>query len=944
MNEDRANALFARYVECLVVDGVRVSVEELAQGDAEVAAALRQRVDAFHRIDAVLSQEPESLIGQTLGPYRVLESLGVGGMAAVYRATDTRLHRQVALKVLPSVLALDPGRRGRLEREARLLAALNHPHITSIHGFERADGIPFLVLELVEGETLAARLARGPLPLGELLPLFREIALALEAAHDRGIIHRDLKPANIKITPDGHAKVLDFGLGKATEAAGLRVSAFSMARTKTGTILGTPRYMSPEQARGKKVDHRADLWSFGCVLYESLTGQPAFEGATFSDVVKAVVERDPDWNALAADTPAPLRELLASCLAKNPRRRLARAATARAVLERLEGRPGAGPSSASGGGWSSAPHARLAVVGVLGVLVVAGLLAMSLPHLHRREPPPLRQTQLTLSGKVGLCGLAPDGNFIAHLETTSGSGDDAKVLVRELAAGQAIAVLEGRGFEDLRWSPGGAELLVSGTVEGIPGTFIVPRLGGMPRRFPFRSSVAWSPDGSRFAGVVGRSLVVTDARTGEETILFPAGSAEAPGTPVAIDWSPSGGFIVYSTERDDRISLWTLPATGGEAALVAEAAVIASPRCSPRGDEVYFARREGQSSELWKVAVARETGRPRGVPHLVRGSLDLIHGFSISADGLKLLHTRTTVRRNLRLARLGRPAGGAGTVRLQPITAGPFVDSEPAISPNGTLVAFTRDSADAREVFVTDVQGGTPRQVTFTGGRNFSPVWSPRGDELAYLSVEKAGTTSARIHRVNASGGPPRLFSRARAAPSTRLAWAPQPRILYSPDSFAFRWLEPATEDETPLPGTEATGASTGIWLSPDGKHVALGWTAPGRGSTGTLVSIVSFDTGRATRLSESVPSLLGFGPEGTSVLALTGAAARGTIVRLALAGGRATPWATLPGDEAYQAGAVATNGRSLVLAGERVVSDLFLVEHFDPDVASNEPRSTPTR
>jgi len=259
------------------------------------------------------------MIGKTLSHYRIVEKVGAGGMGEVYRATDTRLGRDVAVKMLPEEFARDPERLARFEREARLLAALNHPHIAAIHGLEEADGVRFLAMEMVPGVTLAERIAEGPLPVEEALRIATQIAEALEAAHEKGIVHRDLKPANVKVTPEGRVKVLDFGLAKAFEAEGAaddRSPTLTAAATRAGVVLGTAAYMSPEQARGRRVDRRTDVWAFGCVLYESLTGREAFAGETVSDTIAQVLAREPDWSALP---PAAPRASGACCAAASRR-------------------------------------------------------------------------------------------------------------------------------------------------------------------------------------------------------------------------------------------------------------------------------------------------------------------------------------------------------------------------------------------------------------------------------------------------------------------------------------------------------------------------------------------------------------------------------------------------------------------------------------------------
>ena len=267
--------------------------------------------------------------GSKLGIYAVLDLLGSGGMGKVYRARDTRLGREVAIKGLPEEFSRDPARLARFEREARMLAALNHPGVAAIYGLEEADGTQFIVMELVPGDTLSQRISLAPLALVDALRIGRQIAEALEAAHERGIIHRDLKPANIKVTPEGRVKVLDLGLAKAfdtketsSDSDASLSPTLVLEGTQPGVILGTAEYMSPEQARGKAVDKRTDIWAFGCVMYEVLTGRRAFTGETVTDVLAAIVTAEPDWDALPADTPQRIRDLLGRCLQKDPARRL----------------------------------------------------------------------------------------------------------------------------------------------------------------------------------------------------------------------------------------------------------------------------------------------------------------------------------------------------------------------------------------------------------------------------------------------------------------------------------------------------------------------------------------------------------------------------------------------------------------------------------------------
>ena len=348
--------------------------------------------------------------GTRIGSYEVLTALGAGAMGEVYRARDTNLGRDVAIKVLPASFANDPDSVARSVREARLLAALNHPHIATIHGFEQADGVRALVMELVEGPTLAERLQEAQhkggtgLPIAEALRVAGEIAEALESAHEKGIIHRDLKPANIKLTRDGNVKVLDFGLAKAfsKEGAGEGLAALPTitASQPLGSIVGTPAYMSPEQARGETVDKRTDIWAFGCVLYEVLAGRRAFRGKTLSDTIAVILERDPEWADLPRDTPLAIRRLLRRCLDKDSKRRVRDIGDARLEIEEAKAGPPPDENATTVGAVSSKTYWASALALLLVGAGLAGLWTL-------RPTPSAREVRLEIqraSDQVSISG------------------------------------------------------------------------------------------------------------------------------------------------------------------------------------------------------------------------------------------------------------------------------------------------------------------------------------------------------------------------------------------------------------------------------------------------------------------------------------------------------------------------------------------------------------
>jgi serine/threonine protein kinase len=422
--------------------------------------------------------------GTRLGPYEVLGTLGVGGMGEVYRARDTRLDRHVALKLLPETFAADPDRLLRFEREAKTLASLNHPNIAQIHGVEGSGLTRAIVMELVEGQTLAELVARrpsgGPIEISEALDIACQIAEALEAAHEAGIVHRDLKPANIKVRPDGRVKVLDFGLAKEASHADGDFSASptftSPAMTAAGVILGTAAYMAPEQARGKVVDKRADIWAFGCVLYEALTGRSPFPGETVTDVIAAIVKNDPDWSALPSATPPRIRRLLVRCLQKDPRARLRDIGDAR--LEILDRDIVADTDRAA----ESRPRlARWIVLTALLALIAGAAGGALWPRTTARSAPSWRAALVGGPASLLQPVLSPDGQQFAFQTIVDGQ-TQIGVMKTDGGTWRVLTSDRTRGLSAiLDWSPDGSRIFYDRQSDTLNGVFAVPSLGGDER-------------------------------------------------------------------------------------------------------------------------------------------------------------------------------------------------------------------------------------------------------------------------------------------------------------------------------------------------------------------------------------------------------------------------------------------------------------------------------
>lgn len=766
------------------------------------------------------------MIGRTLGQYTVESQLGAGGMGVVYLATDTRLGRHVAIKMLHDISLADPERLARFDREARLLAALNHQNIAAIHGVEKTGDTTFLVLEYVPGETLADRIGRGPLPLADALEIACDIAEALDAAHQRGIIHRDLKPANVKITPGGQVKVLDFGLAKSLEAGA--VHAFDPADatqtaglTHADIIVGTVAYMSPEQASGRSVDGRADIWALGCVLYEMLTGQRPFRAGSTSELLVQVLERDPDWTALPDDTPASVRRLLRRCLKKDPRRRLHHAGDARLELEEVA----AGDADVSASSSRSITRRRrveTVIFGVIAGLIVGVVGAGVWMNVRRGSDSPLRvvhfSIDLPLRSPVRP-GWGVDLVFSRDSRTLV-YPVGAELYERRLDAPDALRLAAAAGLRNPIYSPDSQSLLMPDYVKGM--LVKVPLGGGArvpvaPVDMFFRGE--WSTDGYIYVtnqligGVVrvpedgGPVEPVTeiDAAKHERSHRF---AAMLPGGRAMLLTVASGDIATYDEARIDVADLVTKKRktviTGGTYA-----------RYSPSGHIVY-----ARAGSLFAVPFDERALTTSGAPVKVLDGVlmstnigtayydispngDLAYAVGPAESGGRTLHW---------VDRQGRSTA-------LPLPARPYLN--PRLSPDGRRLAIEIEGAN-HDFYVYDFDRGILSKFT-TDGTSHAPIWSPDGRQIAYRTWKGGAMTMARMPA-------------DRSAPEQRLvnfkAW--QSAVSFSPDAkyLAFDqydrtsndggdiWvmpleggLEPQAVVKTPFPEGGAKFSPDGRWL-----------------------------------------------------------------------------------------------------------------------------------
>ena len=606
---------------------------------------------------ANLADDLLPMIGRDLGGYRLESLLGAGGMGEVYRARDVKLGREVAIKILPREFTSHTERLARFEREARILASLNHPNVCAIYGVEEAEGVRFLILELVHGETLAEKLAKGEgLSVGQALNIARQIADALEVAHEKAIVHRDLKPANVKITPDGVVKVLDFGLAKAVAGDGSSPdltlgSDATEGGTRQGQVIGTAAYMSPEQARGLPVDRRTDVWSFGCVLYEMLTGRVAFAGDTVSDSIARILEREPDWSALPAATPPSIRRLLRRALAKDRKRRLRDIGDVRIEIDEIdEVLPAATVSPLP------RPRGRIATW-LPWVALVVGALAVATWESLRPERNPLANARLARitnwEGTEERAEISPDGRFVAFLADKAGQLD---VWVSQLGTGKfdnltldiPPMLTPGNLLRSLGFTGDGSEIWLS--LSGNPGQYkvLAPLTGGMTRPFldPGKSTPSWSPDNAHLVYIgsndPGDPLSMAD-RTGADARLIDVAPQDKQPffrrgvhthNPV---WSADGQWIyfVHGTDPFGEMDVWRMRPSGeSPEQLTHQNAPVNFLAPIDLGTLLYVARAEDWSGPwLWALDVESKVTRR------VTVGLEQYTSVSASRDGRRVVAT-----------------------------------------------------------------------------------------------------------------------------------------------------------------------------------------------------------------------------------------------------------------------------------------------------------------
>jgi len=762
------------------------------------------------------------MLAQTIAHYRIQAKIGAGGMGEVYRATDTRLNRDVAIKVLPEALARDPERMARFEREAKILASLNHPNIASIYGLEESNGSRALVMELVEGPTLAERIKKGRLPLEEALPIAKQIAEGLEYAHERGIIHRDLKPSNVKLTPEGQIKILDFGLAKALEGEASEEElenspTLSAVATRAGVLLGTAAYMSPEQARGKRVDRRADIWAFGCVLYEMLTGRDAFGGETTSDILACVIRAEPDWSSLPSIVPWRIREVLRRCLQKDPKQRLRDIGDARiAIEEALSGTPQEVWGLKAGN--VPPPLWRRALPWASGILL-ALVVGVGVWELHPRPKaaqivhfsfsPPEGDSLVFRFGSTPLA-ISRDGTEVVFLARHGGT---PQLYVRRMDRLESEPLAGTDNGDNPFFSPDGkwVGFFADGKLKK------VSVVGGTPVTLcdaPAGATGAWAPDDSIiFALNTWSGLMRVPAAGGTPQPFTRLDTSKGEKTHRRPEILPGGKAVVYASSGSPDGRQWD--STIAVASLkTGEAKTLPIRSWYARyilGAYLAFERQEGLFVVPFDLQRLEVTGSP--FPVLQE------QGFAFSETGSLAYVPRGATLGNLAwvdrkgvVEPLGTPTRDYGG-RVQ-------------LSPDGKHVVLVIGTEGSYDVWTYDLPHRALTRVTLGDGDSVAPTWSPDGRRIAF-SRYKGGNISIVAEAVDGSGIEETLLpaqTRTMISYIQPASWSPDGRFLvYGQIRSGKReiWVLPLEGERKPralLANQFDNGPAS---FSPDGKYLA---------------------------------------------------------------------------------------------------------------------------
>jgi len=795
------------------------------------------------------------VIGRTVSHYKIMEELGRGGMGVVYKAQDLKLDRIVALKFLPQQITrlTDGGQviseadKARFLQEAKAASAVTHPNVCVIHDIAEHDDQQFIVMEYVEGKTLTQVVPIQKLQ--DAIGYAIQIGEALQEAHGKGVVHRDVKTDNIMVNTKNQIKVMDFGLAKLKG---------SLKLTKTSSTVGTLSYMAPEQIQGGIVDARSDIFSFGVVLYEMLTGRLPFRGEHEAAMVYSIVNEEPEpVQKYRPEVSSELIHILNRALEKDPEDRYqnvqemvielrrVKKETSKVSREKMVMKPSEDIVESTKEQIIKTERRisarRIFFIGSICILLAILLIMFAKKGTEKQNLAVHRQ--ITFTGKAKRPTISPDGKFVAYISTESASLK--KVIVQDLTGGRPIELFTTKQIYDMRWTPDGSEILVYADDRDSVRKwdfYLFPRLGGDYRRYNsslMRSHVhfCWKENGSCFASMkpMTKKIYFIDKMTGDTDSISLMDKSYIYFHD--LDWSPTGKVLAFYAEDEKLHTIWTITTDGKNQNLMAQDSIgLSSPRWNTQGDAIYYLHNKGQTTDLMKIKVSSSTGKAQDKGKIIQTGLQTIdilehiaiaNTFSITKDNKMLSYSRIQSCSNLWL--ISGISQNFKRFQKKKLTTGTSIIQSPKISPDGKKIAFRKGAGSIFDIYVMNIEDGIEKRLTFLKSNNTDPVWSPDGQEIAFNS--NAGGTP-KIWRVPSDGGTPRPFESTRYVDiSNIIAWFSQQEILYQPpgERNCILFNTKTNIGDTLIKKEKSTMYSPRY--SPDGKRMAMFWNGKELGS-----------------------------------------------------------------------------------------------------------------
>jgi serine/threonine protein kinase len=854
------------------------------------------------------------MINKTVSHYKIISQVGQGGMGVLYLAEDLELNRKAVLKFLPPEMINDPETNLRFKREAQSAGSLSHPNIVTIYDVGVYENKTFIAMEYVEGRTLRELIKSDELTIERITDISIQICEGLNEAHSKGITHRDIKPENILIDEKGKVKIVDFGLAK--------IKNVSRGITKQDSTVGTLKYMSPEQIRNQNVDHRSDIWSFGVILYEMITGKYPFKGEHDASLFYSIINQSPEPLArYKANIAEGFQRIIDKSLDKDPETRYQHIDELLSDLRRE--RKESGEHKVDKRRTKKSKTKIVITISTIVFVVICSAVMIYLLNNPTKNVKPPKHTQLTFVGNIYFyepydrSQISPDGQFTAYV---AGEGNKKSLYIKDNSGEQSIEIFKGLNYvTTLRWSPDGNEIFFAGGFNITSYlSFIVPKLGGKVQELKYIGYGSWSPDGKLIAGIFsGKQIRLIKRETDEvEKTIKLAGDFTSLHD---IDWSPIGDKILFvsSNASLNKYQIWTMKTDGTQQEKILEANnYIYTARWSPDGNHIYYLQSNEMTNDLMKIEASSNSSDK--IPQVIQTGLQA-YGFSITNDNKKLCYAKRNISSNLWSFTYN---DRKNLFESKKLTEGTSYFGWPKISPDGEEITFVRDG----NIFKMDVQGDSIKQLTFLNSPCRSPSWSPDGKEIAFIS-------DLYLAKVSSEGGPTTIFKNNTVGSHT--FWASELEIfVHKPGSRNFYIFNPVTQEQKLLVSNDSVGTIFHPHISPDNLNIALHWNRfPPEVARGLWI-ISRKDSSQKLLINDFIWPLR-WSKDSKWIYANNSENPPPEILMINANTGEAKSIFTLPLDniDLHNGVDISPDGKIIICVRKETNSDVWMIENFDPDV-----------